>query len=302
VKRITVVGSYNVGLMMTVERLPRDGETLLGSGYSEGPGGKGSNQAVAAARLGAASGMVCCVGNDRWGDEAIALWRSEGVREALVKRVDVHTGLGFVIVAKGGQNVITVDPGANMRLRPEDVERAGYEISRSSVMLAQLEVPVETVVAAAEIARRAGVTTVLNPAPARRLSAEQLSLFDVITPNRQEFQEMVGQDSLEDGTRELLNAGAKAVVVTLGEEGAFVAVHGDGYRVPAPRVVAVDPTGAGDAFSAALSVALAEGEPLRSAVTFANHAGALATKRMGVVPALPRRAEVEEFLRDDILE
>ncbi|MDG6898559.1 MAG: ribokinase [Nitrososphaerota archaeon] len=300
-KPIVVVGSYNTGLTMLVERLPLAGETLLGRGYSEGPGGKGSNQAVAAKRLGGRVSFVGCVGSDRRGDDALALWRREGVDCTHVRRTGVHTGLGFVIVDRSGRNAITVDAGANLELNAEDLRGAEPAISKAGVMLLQLEVPVDAVHEAARLARRHGATVILNPAPARP-SGLDFGSFDILTPNEQEFEVLAGTGELDRGSSLLLSKGAKAVVVTLGERGAFVATASDSYTVPAPRVSVIDSTGAGDAFNGALAVALSEGEPLRQAVTFANYAGALTVTRKEVIPALPRRTEVEEFRRNDVLE
>jgi ribokinase len=302
VKPIVVVGSYNTGLTMVVERLPSAGETLLGSGYSEGPGGKGSNQAVAARRLGGRVSFVGCVGEDRFGDDALALWRTEGVDASNVRRSGTHTGLGFVIVDKRGRNAITVDAGANLELNAQDVKRAEPVISKAGVLLTQLEVPVEAVKAAAALGRTHGVTVILNPAPAHGASELEAGSFDILTPNEHEFQTMTGTEDLSSGAALLLSRGVKAVVVTLGERGAFVATPTDRYTVPAPRVQVVDTTGAGDAFNGALAVALSEGEPLRHAVAFANYAGALTVTRREVIPALPTRAEVDEFRRNDVLE
>lgn len=301
-KPVVVVGSYNTGLSMSVERLPLSGETVFGSGYKEGPGGKGSNQAVAARRLGGKVTFIGCVGRDRYGDDAFALWEAEGVDSTLVKRTAAHTGLGFVVVDSRGGNSIAVDPGANLELAPADIEGAEQAISKAAVLLAQLEVPAAAVNAAGRLAKKHGLKTILNPAPALNASQADLTDVDVLTPNEMEFAEITGTTNLGAGSATLLSRGAKAVVVTLGEKGAFVALPDDSYAVPAPRVRAVDSTGAGDAFNGALAVALSEGEPLRQAVTFANYAGALAVTKREVIPALPTRRELDEFKRNDVLE
>lgn len=301
-KQIVVVGSYNTGLSMRVERLPKAGETILGMGYTEGPGGKGSNQAVAARRLGGKVSFVGCVGRDRFGDAALALWKAEGIDAGGVKRTSAHTGLGFVIVDKYGNNAITVDAGANLELGPDDIEASEQVISKASTMLIQLEIPVATVNAAARIARKHGLKVLLNPAPALEASGLELDKIDILTPNEQEFLKITGQTDLKKGAAVLLSRGVRAVVVTLGEKGAFVGTPTDEYTVPAPKVNVVDSTGAGDAFNGALAVALSEGEPLRQAVAFANYAGALTVTKREVIPALPRRQEVDEFRRNDVLE
>lgn len=301
-KPITVVGSYLTGLTMNVEHLPRPGETLVGSGYSEGPGGKGSNQAIAARRLGGRVNFVGCVGEDRYGDYALELWRREGVSTEFVRRSKLSTGLGFVIVDATGANAITIDPGANSDLSPFDAQRAQRAISKSGVLLLQLEIPRETALAAAKIAKASGATVILNPAPAAKGVNLDLRDVDILTPNEQEFKEMTGTDDLEAGAGKLLSAGPWAVVTTLGHRGAQVVTGADSYSVPAPRVKAVDTTGAGDAFNGALAVALSEGEKLRQAVTFANCAGALCVTKREVIPSLPTRAELEEFRRTEALE
>ena len=296
-KRIIVVGSYNTGLTMQVERLPRSGETILGTGYSEGPGGKGSNQAVAAARLGGRVSFVGCVGRDRFGDSALQLWKSEGVDHSHVRRTTGNTGLGFVIVEKSGANAISVDPGANVELNAPDVEGAIDGAPEGSVLLVQLEIPVKTVNAAIRTGRKHGLTVILNPAPPTKSNLLELRSVDILTPNEGEFAALSGNSGLERGTEGLCKKGAKTVVVTLGEDGAFVRTGKESYRLRPPVVRAVDTTGAGDAFNGALAVAVAEGKGIREAVEFANVAGALTVTRREVIPALPRRREVNSLMR-----
>jgi len=296
VKPIVVIGSYNTGLSMLVERLPNAGETLQATDYNEGPGGKGSNQAIAAKRLGGLVEFVGCVGKDRYGDAAIRLWESEELGTEHVKRVDLHTGLGFVLVDKRGKNMITVDLGANMLFAKEDVDRVEELIAKAGVLLLQLEMRVETVAYAAKMGRQNGAIVILNPAPATRLTAEQLSWVSILTPNELEFVTIAGRRSrMADEAERLIRNGLDALVVTLGERGARVMTSEDSYTLPAPGVNVVDPTGAGDAFNGALAVALSEGKKLREAVAFANCAGALTVTKREVIPALPRREEVEEF-------
>ncbi|MDG6929419.1 MAG: ribokinase [Nitrososphaerota archaeon] len=301
--KILVLGSYNVGLTMSVDKLPALGETVLGSGYTEGPGGKGSNQAIAAKRLGGRVEFVGCIGTDPYGKLAEELWSAEGVEHGRVKKIGVHTGLAFILVDGGGNNVIAVDPGANSLITEADVEGLRGVIAEAGVLLLQLETPLGTAVKAASLARESGTKVILNPAPMTDLSKVDLSLFDMLTPNLTEFRAMMGEgDDLRARAARVLDRGAGALVVTMGEEGAFVATKEDSCAVPAPKVGAVDPTGAGDAFNGALAVALMEGEDLRQAVAFANYAGALTVTKREVVPALPTRAELEEFRRNDVLE
>ena len=299
---IAVVGSYNVGLTMETDRVPAAGETVLGWGYSEGPGGKGSNQAIAAARLGARVRFVGSVGKDRYGDEALRLWKNEGVTSEWVKRVETHTGLAFVVVGPAGSNIIVVDPGANRGLAPADIGAASAAVRGCGVVLTQLEIPSETAAAACRRAREEGAAVILTPAPAKEGARLDLSHVDILTPNETEFGVLAGTTDLNGGARSLLSKGPRAVVVTLGEKGARVVTKDDAVTVPAPRVRPVDTTGAGDAFNGALAVALSEGEPLNSAVRIANYAGALTVTRREVIPALPTRLELDEFRRNDVLE
>ncbi len=301
-KPIAVVGSYNAGLTIKVGRLPSRGETILGTGYSEGHGGKGSNQAVAARRLGGRVGFVGCVGKDRFGDDAIELWRSEGISSEHVRRADVHTGLGFIVVDPSGNNAITVDPGANSLLGRGDIAAARDLLEGCGVLLLQLEIPPDTAAEAARMSKRSGATVIMNPAPAARAAELDLKSVDILTPNEAEFSILAGTDDIAEGSRRLLALGPKTVIVTLGDRGARVTTTDDSYLVPAPSVEAVDTTGAGDAFNGGLAVSLSEGDPLAAAVKFANYAGALTATRDGVVPALPTRRELDEFLRNDVLE
>jgi ribokinase len=305
--RIAVVGSYNVGLSMFVSDLPSKGETVLGGGYSEGPGGKGSNQAIAAKRLGAQVDFVGCVGRDSYGDAAFKLWEEEGVGHEFVRRGDEHTGVGFIVIDGNHDNLITVDPGANADLAVNDIDRAEEVIAASQFLLLQLESPEEVVFHAAEVAKKHGVEVIFNPAPAHLLDGQRYHNIDYLTPNAMEFRILVGKKPQEEvefaleSTR-FLDAGVAAVIVTLGAKGALVATREEHYTVPAPKVEAVDPTGSGDAFNGALAVALAEGEHLREAVEFACSAGALTATKREVIPALPHRWELEGFRRNNTIE
>ncbi|MDG6909529.1 MAG: ribokinase [Nitrososphaerota archaeon] len=287
---------------MRVARLPKPGETVVGYDYAAVPGGKGSNQAIAARRLGARVNFVGRIGEDERGDAAVELWKAEGVDADLVGRSRTPTGLGFVMVDGDGANAIAIDPGANGEVGPEDLGRADSVLSASGLVLLQLEIPHLTMEAAAKRAREHGAKVILNPAPGMRADELRLEDVDIITPNEEEFSVLTGTADLDSGARALLALGPKGVVVTLGARGARVVTSGDSYTVPAPAVRVVDTTGAGDAFNGALAVALSEGEPLRQAVRFANCAGALSVSKPEVVASLPRRAEVDEFIRNDVLE
>jgi ribokinase len=305
VPRITVVGSYAAGLTMNVPRLPVSGQTQLGWGYRFEHGGKGSNQAVACARLGASVKFVARIGADHFGDLALGLYQQEGIDVSHVIRMeDVPTGVGFIMVEDtSGHNLISLDPGANGRLCPQDVLDGAAQLTTSQVVLTQLEIPVPAAAEALANARTQGAVAILNPAPAQPLPDEVLQLATIVTPNETEARILAGLPAQipaceEEIARELIRRGASQVVMTLGEKGALVATSGGMFRVPAISVRAVDTTGAGDAFSAGMAVALACGEELESAVRFAVVAGGLAVTKPGVIPALPRMNEVLEFYRE----
>jgi ribokinase len=296
---ITVVGSYVVGLTIAVDRAPIGGETVIGTDFEEGPGGKGSNQAVQAARLGADAALVAIVGADRFGNEAHAMWKTEHVDSThVVTREDAATGVGFILVESGGENRIVVDMGANGRLGAANVGAAAHRISRSRVVLTQLEVPTDAAVAAMAAARASGAISILNPAPARPLTDDALALIDILTPNETELRVLAGRatyddtgDPLEDG-RKLVRRGVGTVVLTRGNAGAMIIRANGELALPAHTVEPVDTTGAGDAFNGALAVGLAMGAALTAAVRMAIVAGALACTRRGVVPSLPTAAEL----------
>lgn len=279
------------------------GETILGGPYLMGPGGKGANQAVAAARLGAEVAMVVQLGKDDFGDRAEENLRREGVQTGYVLRTEAsHTGVAFIIVDDAGDNMIVVAPGANERLSSADVDAAREAIAQADLVLLDLEVPMETIERAAALAQELGVRVILNPAPGQALSAELLRRVDVLTPNETEAQIVTGLpvsnlEEAQSAGRYLLAQGVGAVVITLGALGALIVTHEGAQHIPGWRVQAVDTTGAGDAFNGALAVALAEGHPLPQAVAFANAAAALQVTRIGTAPAMPTRAEVEAFMQ-----
>jgi ribokinase len=299
VPRITVVGSYATGLTMKVERMPATGETLLGTGYRVDYGGKGSNQAVGCARLGAKVSFVAKIGTDPFGEMALGLYRDEGIDVTHVKQTaDAPTGVGFIIVeAASGHNCITIDPGANERLTAADVSQCEAAFHASAVVLTQLEIPVAAAEAALARGRERGAITILNPAPVRPLPPTILQLVDILTPNQSEAKVLAGLGPGADVEPEavahaLIRSGVKQVVMTLGENGALIVTTKSSMRVPALRMSAVDSTGAGDAFNAGLAMALACGTSLEAAVQFAVVTGGLAVTREGVIPSLPRRDEV----------
>jgi ribokinase len=299
VAHIVVVGSFAVGLTMKTDRFPSAGETVLGSGYRTDHGGKGSNQAVGCARLGAKVSFVARIGKDSFGKMALGLYREEGVDATWVRQMaERPTGVGFILVKPGsGENCIALDPGANDLLAAADVAESHAAMAAADVVLTQLETPASAAEAAMACGRAQGAITVLNPAPARPLHPAALQNVEILTPNEAEAKVLLGHqpEAVIDPSqlaRDLLRLGPRNVVVTLGEQGAFIANRAWEKEVPAIKVPAVDTTGAGDAFNAGLAVALAHGADLAAAVNFAVITGGLAVTKEGVVPALPRWADV----------
>ena len=298
---VTVVGSFAVGLTLRAARWPIAGETVLASDFDQGPGGKGSNQAVQVARMGTPVEFVGVIGDDALGDIAIELYKQEAVATSYLRRTpERNTGVGFIILDAAGENRIFLDPGANELLSTGDVDRAGEAIGRSDVIITQLEVPVDAAAAALKNARGAGTTAILNPAPARAKDSTILEVCDVVTPNQSEARILLGlppDDPIDDldVCEKLLAKGVRSVVLTRGREGALVATPEGSEAIPAPSVEVVDTTGAGDAFNGTLAAALADGYDLPDAVERAARAGALACTRLGVIPGLPTREALEDF-------
>ncbi|BAJ50740.1 ribokinase [Candidatus Caldarchaeum subterraneum] len=301
--KVGVVGSYNTGFVVYVKRLPIEGETLKGHGFRIEHGGKGSNQAIQAARLGCQTFIIARVGADIFGERALNKWRAEKIdtTHVVVDREN-PTGAGLVIVGPAGKNMIIVDLGANMHLTKTDVSNAAARIRSADVVLTQLEIPFETSLHAL---RTAEGMKILNPAPAQPTPPETLKGINIITPNEVEMAAMAGYTPGEDA--DLENAAKKYakyvdnVVVTLGERGAMVVDKNDVKHVKAPRVNAVDSTGAGDAFNGALATALARGYTVLEAVEYACHAGAFLAARIRggeLVEALPEERELEKFISE----
>jgi ribokinase len=301
VPRIVVVGSANVDMIVRVPRLPARGETVLGDAFRTTPGGKGANQAVAARRAGADVAFVGCLGADALGDDLLRSLRDAGVDVSGVTRVpDAATGVALITVDPGGDNTIAVASGANAVLAPSHVERAAEAIAAADVLLLQLESPLDAVEAALAVAARVGTRAVLNPAPvpAQALDRRLLGAVAALTPNRDEAARLAGvaNDDPDAAATALLALGVGAAVVTLGADGALVATPGGRHHLPAFPVRAVDSTGAGDVFSGALAVALAEGRPVLDAARFANAAAALSVTRPGAQPSAPPRDAILELV------
>jgi ribokinase len=300
---IVVVGSSNTDMIIRVPRIPRAGETLLGGEFFTAAGGKGANQAVGAARAGGKVTLVARVGRDAFGDQAIAGLRRDGIDVSCVFRDRLTaSGVALIFVAKDGENSIAVAGGANAKLSPADVKKATRVIRSAALLVAQLETPLATVTAAAEVAAKAGVPVILNPAPARPLANSLLELISILTPNETEAELLTGIKVTDEAgaakaCAKLRSRGVRTVILTLGGRGAFL-VDADGQRlVPGFKVKTVDSTAAGDIFNGALAVALAEGKTVLDAVRFANAAAALSVTRLGAQPSAPTRADIGKFLR-----
>lgn len=297
---LVVVGSLNMDLVVRAPRHPRPGETLIGSQFQTFPGGKGANQAVAAARLGARVRMIGRVGQDAFGDALLQTARQDGVDTTFIRR-DPHaaTGVALITLDEAGQNTIVVASGANMQVSAQDIEQAAAAFEGASLLLMQLECPLEAVEAAAELAQRRGIPVVLNPAPARPLPQSLLARVDYLLPNQHELQLLAdGETDYPTAAARLMHNGVRNLVVTLGEEGALLVTPQTQEKLPAFQVPVVDTVAAGDAFAAAFCVALAEGKSLREAVLWGNAAGAIAVTRPGAQPSMPNREELIQFLKE----
>lgn len=298
--RIAVLGSINMDLMIRSAKLPLPGETVIAEAKVENPGGKGANQAVAAARMGAEVTMIGCVGDDSFAEELLQNLEIEGVQTQLVSRKrETTSGVAVVMVETSGENAILVVPGANGLVGPAELEQARQVICDSDVLLMQLEVPVETVIAAAKIAREAGVSVILDPAPAPAHFPMELLDVDLICPNQSEAAALLGQSvgSVEAAlVSELVQLGPRRAIITLADQGAVLFDGEYVETVAAFEVDAVDSTAAGDAFAAGLAVRLAEQADLKEAVRFASAAGALAASGVGAQSAMPTREQIETLL------
>lgn len=291
--RITVIGSINIDLVVRADRLPLPGETILGGRFTQFHGGKGANQAVAAARAGAQVTMVGAVGDDAYGLMAVQALRDEGIDVSRVRTVDAPTGVALIGVGARGENMILVAPGANAELTEDDIDLAD-----AAVLLTNFEVPLPVALAAVRAARAAGAIPVLTPAPAHALSADLLELAPVFVPNEHELTVMIGNDDPAAALEEVTGNTSGAVVVTQGPAGALLGRGTERRRFDSPRPVAdpVDTTGAGDAFVGALAAWLASGQSLEEAIGAGNAAGALSVMAAGARAGLPGRRAIDELL------
>lgn len=308
---VTVIGSLNMDIVVEADRAPLAGETVLGRAVHLLAGGKGANQAVALARLGARTAMIGCLGQDAFGEQLLQGLQAEGIRPEGIRFVaDAPTGTAQIVLAQGDNRIIVV-PGANDRCSPDDILRHEALIDQADAVLLQLEIPLETVEAAVSMARSRGKLVILNPAPVRELPDSLLKQVDVLTPNETELARLAGMtdghpaapggDSADPASRRaamqaLIDRGVRCVITTLGPDGAVcLDARGHEEKVDGHRVEAVDTTGAGDCFNGALAHALASGRPLAEAMAFANRAAALAVTRLGAQTGMPTLAEVERF-------
>jgi ribokinase len=296
---IVVAGSSNTDMVIKTANIPVPGETVLGGTFFMNAGGKGANQAVAAARLGGNIVFICKTGNDIFGKQAKDAFQKEGIDTSFVtENVSHPSGVALITVDKNGENCIVVAPGSNEFLLPSDINDAAGKISNATVILAQLETPIDTIAYLAEIASKEKKIMVLNPAPAASLSDAMLQKITVITPNQQEAAMLTGkeisdQKSAEAAALLLAGKGVQTVIITMGAQGALL-LHKDKFTmIASPQVKAVDTTAAGDVFNGGLVVALAEGMPMEEAVSFACRAAAIAVTRLGAQASAPYRHEVQ---------
>ena len=299
---VVVVGSYNTDLTIKTGRIPRPGETVIGGSFSRGGGGKGANQAVAAARAGAAVSFVARVGIDALGQEGMQRLAREQIDiRHVIQDPENPTGVAFIIVDERGENSIVVASGANGLLCPADIEKAGETIAAAGVLLVQLESPLDAVQSAIRLARRNGALVILNPAPAQPLNRELLRDVDVLTPNRVEA-EMITQRTISDETslrhvaQHILDEGVQHVLITLGKKGVYAASRERMELLPAYAVQTMDSTGAGDVFSGSLAAFLADGMTMAEALKMAIAASSLSVTRMGTQAAAPLRPEIDAFV------
>ncbi|MGA2070135.1 MAG: ribokinase [Sedimentisphaerales bacterium] len=301
--KICVVGSSNIDLVVKSERLPLRGETILGGQFLMVPGGKGANQAVAAAKLGAEVYFVAKLGDDIFGTQSFANFKKEGVNTKYVTRTGkALSGVASIAVDKAGNNTIVVAPGANHLLSPKDVKKAESTIASCGVIVAQLEIPLETVEFAARLAKKSGIPFILDPAPAQKLSHQLLAMTDVIKPNETEAKILTGVEVTNAKTagkaaRILRKRGVKTVIITMGAKGCFVVDEKISEFFPAEKVKAVDSTAAGDAFVGGLAFCISSGSNILQAISFAGNVAALSVTKMGAQSSMPSMKEVEKFIK-----
>lgn len=301
-KKLTVLGSINADHVISVPYFAKPGETLTGHSYHIAYGGKGANQAVAAARLGAKVSFIGCIGNDDIGRAMKTAFVQDGIDVGAIKTIDNQmTGIAMIQVAESGENSIVISAGANGHLDESVVAETQSAISEADCLLMQLETPLPAIIQAAQIAKQHGTKVVLNPAPARALPDELLGLLDMITPNETEAEILTGVKVVDEATASQAaevfhQKGIETVLITLGSKGVFVSENGLGNIVAGFRVQAVDTTAAGDTFNGALVTAMLEDKPFGEAIRFAHAAAAISVTRKGAQPSIPSRQETLDFL------
>ncbi len=300
-KKITVIGSSNTDMVVKTLKIPKPGETIIGGEFFSAAGGKGANQAVAAARAGGSVNFITCVGNDMFGEKALKNFLDEEINiDNIVKNDSAPSGVALIFVGSSGENSIAVAPGANYQLMPQHIENTKADILSSEILLMQLEIPVATVEYAAKIANQANVKIIFNPAPAQKLSDDFLKNISVITPNETETEILTGlkitnDNSIIEAAHFLLEKGIDSVIITLGEKGAYVANRNFSNFIPSYKTEAVDTTAAGDVFNGALAVGLSEGMDIIKAVKFANAAAAISVRKLGAQSSAPFREEINNL-------
>jgi ribokinase len=296
--KITVIGSSNTDMVVKTATLPKPGETLLGGTFFMNPGGKGANQAVAASRLGGKVSFIAKTGSDVFGQQAKELFVKEGIdARAVFTDKENPSGVALINVDAHGENCIAVAPGANDNLSVNDIDSSKNQIIDSEIILLQLEIPIETVEYAVDLAFRSGKKIILNPAPARKIPENLYKQLYLITPNETEAEVLTGicvtdETSAQKASEIMMAKGTQNVIITMGSRGSYIFTGGEGRSIPAPEVKAVDTTAAGDVFNGALCVAIAEGLPLPEAVIFANKAASISVTRMGAQASAPFRYEI----------
>jgi ribokinase len=302
--KVTVVGSYIVALVIDTDRMPLEGETVVGWNYHSTHGGKGSNMAVAAARLGAQSAFIGKIGRDSFGKDFVSLLQREGVNpDGVLYSDQLPTAVGIIIYTTRGTNAIVIDMAANGAFLPEDVAAQQGMIAASDVILSPLEIPLETALATAQLARKGGTKTILHPAPAVDLRHSDLTSIYALTPNEMEGRICVGlnpADPIDDKDLALwlLDLGAENVILTLGAKGVIWACQGSVRKIPALKVDVVDTVGAGDAFNAGLATGLSEHRSLLEAIALGVTAASLSTRRRETIDSYPYRPEVDEAVHE----
>lgn len=299
---IVVVGSSNTDMIIKVAHLPKPGETILGGEFTKAAGGKGANQAVAAARAGGQVTFIAKVGDDIFGESAINGFNEDRINvDHVSKDAEAPSGVAQIFVADDGENCIAVASGANAKLSSNDIREAKNVIEKADILLTQLETPVETISTAIGLAKDNGKIVILNPAPAQPLPDELLAQLSVITPNETEAElltgvKVVNEESAAQASDALKAKGVETVIITLGSKGAFVDHEGEQYVVPGYKVEAADTTAAGDTFNGALAVGLSQKKDMKEAVKFANAAAALSVTKLGAQPSVPSLKEINEFM------